>query len=69
MENTKRPNLKGAVFSWASLTGITFSHVAAAAMTFGGQVFLGTDSWGSAAVLPKQRGPGGTHGAGGSEPG
>lgn len=24
-----QPNLKGAVFSWASLTGITFSHAAA----------------------------------------
>lgn len=42
MENTEQPNLKGAVFSWASLAGITFSCVAAAAViAFGGQVFLG----------------------------
>lgn len=62
MENIEQPNLKGAVFSWASLTGITFSHVAAAAATaFGGQVFLGADSGGSAAVLLEQRGPAGAH--------
>lgn len=38
MENIEQPNLKGAVFSWASLAGITFSRVATAAgMAFGGQ--------------------------------
>lgn len=30
MENIVQPNLKGAVFSWASLTGITFSHAVGA---------------------------------------
>lgn len=29
MENIVQPNLKGAVFSWASLTGITFSQAVA----------------------------------------
>lgn len=29
MENIVQPNLKGTVFSWASLAGITFSHAAA----------------------------------------
>lgn len=52
MENIEQPNLKGAVFSWASLAGITFSRVAAAAaMAFGGQgLSRGAGSRGSAAA-------------------
>ena len=56
MENTEQPDLKGAVLSRASLAGITFSRVAAAAPAFGGQVFTGTDSRGSAAAASPCRG-------------